>query len=162
MADWIWAFILITWKVYWPTSSQMLHGQKGIFVSLWVILMGKGIWWCPFISKGSSSFSSITVQPEPIPANEKLRHWRIYWGHCQFLQQMEEWGTLQRTHVSKEALWYFTSEPWTGVWLYGDTVMMGASVQRWKEMVRVKETAEVAKQSSQTSFLTVISNGSFL
>lgn len=95
--------------------SQMLHGQKANFCELFfawvrVILKGKGIWWSPFISKGSRSFSSITVQSEPISANEKLHHWSIYWGHCRFLQQMEEWGTCQRTCLKGGALMFY---PWT-------------------------------------------------
>lgn len=121
MADWIWTFIFTTWKVYWPTwVSSYVCIKKSHFVSLSfffffvseseLILIENNIQWWSFISIGSSSFSSITVQPEPISANEKLHHWRIYWGHSQFLLEMEEWGPLQRTLVSKEVLWYFTPE----------------------------------------------------
>lgn len=97
--------------------SQQLCGQKkkkvfckSFFLVSELILIENDIQWWPFISIGSSSFSSITVQPEPIPANEKLHHWRIYWGHSQFLLEIEEWGPLQRRLVSKEVLWYFTPE----------------------------------------------------
>lgn len=85
------------------------HFMRLLLYESQLILIEHNIKWWPFVLIGSPSLSSITVRPEPIPANEKPHHW-TYWGRSQLILEVEKCGPLRRTCVSEVVLRYFTPE----------------------------------------------------